>query len=504
MTGDKKKKIVWAMIPALLAAAMTVGIFTLGNPDEALSGDFTITILAVATAYSLFTFWSIFTLDDKVLKENPKGKGLALVLAVLIFALIIRIYMGLMITGYASDMSCWTAWSHAAAGKGLFEIYSDMSFIDYPPGYVYILHILGSIGNLTGMECGSAAYNLLLKMPSIIADLIMAWIIYRICAKRLRHTMGLILAFLYALNPMVMLDSAAWGQIDAILALALAGYLIALYKENFIGATLFFVAGLLIKPQMLFFGPVLAVVFIKYIANRGWGKAMKTFAISLFSGLGLFVLTVLPFTGNKEWYWIFEKYIGTIGSYNFITLNSANIYGMFGLNWMPIETVKWGLTLGVWGIIGIAATVVVYFVLGFLNKDRKNIFMLTVMLMTGIYTFGLKMHERYLFPVIVVMIIAYIYDNKDSILAFYSVLTAAVFINMAQVLAVIHIPPDDLIFRITSGVMVAAYIGIVVFCFIEVAKSIKESKINLMEESDKALGFKNRRSGNNSKELMGN
>ncbi len=489
MSEFKNKNNLWALVPALLAAAAIAGIFTLGNPEEFMSGDFKITILAVSAGYCLFLVWSLFSMNDRILGGDNSGRRTGMLVVVLIFAFIVRIYIGLMISGYPSDMACWTGWSSAAAGKGFFEVYSDMSFMDYPPGYIYILHILGSIGNLMKIDCGTEAYNLLMKIPSIISDIIMAWILYRLCAKKLLFTLGLILAFAYVMNPLIILDSAGWGQIDAILTLAIAGYLIALYRKNILGASLFFTVGLLIKPQMLFFGPVLAVIFIKYISDRGWGQAIKAFFISVFSSVALFALAVFPFTGDKPWYWIFEKYLGTIGSYNYITLNSANVFGLFGLNWVPTDTVKLGLSLGVWGIIGIVSTVVLYFVLGFINRGKKNIFILTVMLMTGIYAFGLKMHERYLFPVIAILIIAYIYDNKKSILAMFSVLSVAVFINTAQVLAVIHIPPDDLLFKITSGVVVAAYIWIVVFCFVEVAKSVRDSKVNLIEASDKAMGF---------------
>jgi len=487
--SEKRRGYLWSLIPTVLAVVMAVGVFMIEKPEEILSGDFAIVILAIATGYLVFAIWAMNSINKKTLTENTAGKGAGMVVGILIFALIIRIYITSMISGYSSDMSCWTAWSSAAGSDGFFQIYSNMSFLDYPPGYIYVLHIIGSIGKMTGIECGTQMYDLLLKIPAIISDIIMGWMIYRLCSKKFMHKLGLVLAFLYVMNPLVLLDSAAWGQIDSILTLAVAGYLLALYKENIIWATLIFIAGLLIKPQMIFFGPVLAVVFIQYIIKAGWGKAIKTFLISLFSGVALFALVVFPFTGDKPWYWIFEKYMGTINSYDYITLNSANLSGLFGWNWMPTDTVKFGLTLGTWGLIGLIATVVIYFVAGFINRDKKNIFMLTAMLMTGVYAFGLKMHERYLFPVIAILLIAYIYDNKKSILAKFSVLTTVVFINVAQVLAVIHIPPDDLIFKISSGVVVATYIWIAIYCFIEVVKSNKESKINHVETTDDVMSF---------------
>lgn len=477
MKKDLKERLLWFIVPVSLVLLLAAGILFLGNFSEPLSGDFVTVILGISLGYILFLMWALYTLDEKTLKANPKGKGGLTIAAILVFALIVRIYMGLMISGYPTDMACWTAWSHAAEGSGLFKIYSSTSFLDYPPGYIYILHIIGSTGRLLGIEYGTDVYNLMLKIPSIIADLVMAFILYRLCAKRLKHTMGLIIAFTYALNPLILLDSAAWGQIDAILTLAVAGYLLALYKDKIIWATILFIIGLLIKPQMLFFGPVLAVVFIQYIIKKGWGQSLKVFFISLFSGIALFALVVFPFTGDKPWYWIFEKYIGTISNYNYITLNSANIYGFFKLNWMPTEIVKIGLPLGTWGLIGLIATVLIYFVLGFINRDKKNIYMLTAVLMTGIYAFGLKMHERYLFPVMAVLLIAFIYDNRKSILSQFTILTTAIFINVAQVLAVIHIPPDDIVFRISSAAVVGVYIWMVVVCYKDVVKSYRLSKI---------------------------
>jgi len=479
---NKNEKYLWSLIPVMLIAVMVFGIFTLGNPDELMSGNFTIAILAIAIVYCFFIIWSVFTLEGKALVEDAKSKNRGLIIFILLFALIVRVYIASMISGYPTDMACWTAWSNSAFENGLFKVYSSSSFLDYPPGYLFVLYGLGWIAKILNIGVGTDTYNLLLKAPAIISDVIMGWILYRLCAKKLLPTMGLTVAFLYIFNPLVILDSAAWGQIDAVLTLAVVGYLLYLYKENIIAATLIFVAGLLIKPQMLFFGPVLAVVFIQYAIRNEKLKVLKVYLISLFSGLALFAAVVFPFTQGRPWYWIFEKYLGTISSYNYITLNSANVFGLLGLNWMPTSTVKMGLSLGMWGIIGISITVLIYFVLGFINRDRKNIFILTATLMTGVYAFGLKMHERYIFPVIAILLIAYIYDNKRSILVKFGVLSTAVFINVAQVLALIHIPPDDLIFKVSSGLIVLIYIWLVVFSFSEVIKSYRESKIEIIAE----------------------
>lgn len=463
----------WVTGPFVVLVLAAIGFFTLGDFKNLLSGDYAKVILGITLIYTLFTVLvGVIIKDDPLTGDSNKRKAGA-ILAVLFFGLIIRLYIAMSIHGYVNDMLCWTSWSYAAGSKGFFSIYINQPFLDYPPGYLYILHIIGSISKMTGIAPGSDIYNLLLKVPAILCDIAMAFIIYRVCTKRLMQRVGLLLAFLYIVNPLTLLDSAAWGQVDSILTLFVAGYLLMLYKEKIFAGTLIFVAGLLMKPQMLFFGPVLAVVFIKYVLDKGWLKGLKTFLISFLSGIALFALVVAPFTQGRAWYWIFEKYMGTINSYNYITLNAANFYGMRGLNWQPTDTMLGGMSLGAWGMLGLVATIVIFFIAGFMNKDRKNIFMLSAMLMTGIYAFGLKMHERYLFPVAAILILAFIFDNRKAILGMFTVITAAMFVNVAQILAITHAPPEDPMFVLTSAAVVVTYLWMCIYCFKEAVRSQK-------------------------------
>ena len=60
---------------------------------------------------------------------------------------------------------------------------------------------------------------------------------------------------LMAFNPMAIVDSAVWGQMDSVLALLTLWclYLYVKDKKPFCAAV--FVLGVLVKPQMLMFGP---------------------------------------------------------------------------------------------------------------------------------------------------------------------------------------------------------------------------------------------------------
>ncbi len=464
MKKGKIQKSIWPFLMAALVLVLLIGVFLL--PAEGESNGFNRLILIIAAIYAAYILFASIesNLDDNNPFSNPGSKALIIVVLVIAAGLVLRVVIGLAVPGYPADMSCWTAWSQAAAGNGLFQAYENTTFLDYPPGYLYILHILGSLGNMLGTECGTPAYNLLLKLPAIFADLGMVWILFSIGKKQENAKIGLHVAVLNAINPLTILNSVAWGQIDSILTLAVAGYLIMLHKKRIFSAVLIFVAGLLLKPQMLFFGPVLAVVFIKHLFEDGIKAGLKTFLFSFTGGAALFVLTVLPFSIGKEWTWILGKYMGTINSYPYATLNAANIFGLLEFNWRSLESTMLGLKLSTWGMIGLGFSVVIYFVTAFINKKRDNIFILSALLMTGIYALGHKMHERYLFPILAVLLIGFIYQKRGVTMFTYGLLSTALFINVAQVLAIIHIPGDDVLYRLSSLAVVAAYLILVASC----------------------------------------
>ncbi len=56
-------------------------------------------------------------------------------------------------------------------GDGLASFYNSGMFADYPPGYMYILWLTGSIARALGLEYGGAGYVLITKLPGILADI---------------------------------------------------------------------------------------------------------------------------------------------------------------------------------------------------------------------------------------------------------------------------------------------------------------------------------------------
>ena len=72
-------------------------------------------------------------------------------------------------------MNCFIAWGDMIFKDGIGNFYSSDSFTDYPPGYMYILYMVGAIRHVLGVAWNSTLSVMLTKTPAIIADLATAY-----------------------------------------------------------------------------------------------------------------------------------------------------------------------------------------------------------------------------------------------------------------------------------------------------------------------------------------
>src|SRR5690349_5710161 len=70
--------------------------------------------------------------------------------------------------GFYSDLHYFPLWAGDLAAVGPHRFYSTAGFLDYPPGYVYVLWLTAKLSATPGY--------LLLKLPAILGDLGLAWV----------------------------------------------------------------------------------------------------------------------------------------------------------------------------------------------------------------------------------------------------------------------------------------------------------------------------------------
>ena len=306
-------------------------------------------------AWLLFTFVDVLAAAAAVRKRGrspwPAGRSSLRLGILLAAALLLRMIVAARVLGYNTDINCFTGWSERIFSVGLTRFYSPDYFCDYPPGYMLLLWPVALIRRALGLATGTAGYRVVLKLLPMLADAAGAWLIWRASRDRLSERAALLLAGFYALNPAAIANSAAWGQIDALLTLLIALCALSAVEYRYVRALLWFAAALLVKPQALLFAPLGLAAMLAGILRAEDAEArahrLRQFLIGVACCLGVlygaaFLFCVRQATGVGDALvrpvtWMVNLYSGTMQGYRYMTVNTLNLHCLLGLNWARVE-----------------------------------------------------------------------------------------------------------------------------------------------------------------------
>jgi len=367
--------------------------------------------------------------------EEPETATTLKLTLLLIGAGFLRIFLAAVTKGYEADIATFSAWAgHAAHGLGSF--YSPGYFADYPPGYIYVLWLIGTLQKALGIDFGSPEFLILLKLPAICADCATTVLLFTYARRSWGSTASLLLAGLYAFNPAVIFDSAVWGQVDSVLTLPILLGVLLLEKSP-AGAGAAFATALLIKPQALIFAPLPLLWFAIRFLRREQHTSADLLKFTG-SGLALFCLVILPFSVGESPLWIIRKYGSTLASYPYATLNAYNLFALSGGNAAPVGDPFLFLTYGVWGNIGIVLAVLFATVVMLRGREFSRFWYSPLFLSATVFIMTAKMHERYLFPALALSLGLFIATRSRPVLVIFAGFSVTQFLNVAQVLTYSH------------------------------------------------------------------
>lgn len=395
-----------------------------------------IAILGIICMYACYkpicSYFKNLNQTSKKAAGQDKNIGLFIFTVIFAAALLFRLIAAIMYRGHETDMNCFVSWSDMVFNDGLGAFYKSESFTDYPPGYMYILYVIGMVRSFFNIPWDSVTTNVLVKMPAIIADMGSGYLIYHIASKRIKEMGAAILSALYLFCPAVILDSAVWGQTDAVFTFFVALMCYFITENKLIPSYFVFAIGILIKPQTLIFTPVLicGIVDQVFLEDFNWNKFIKNLGCGI-GAILLIVLLMLPYGFSDA----FGQYTETLGSYEYASVNAYNIWTMMGLNWIEQSGYLMGLTYKTWGTVAIVLTVVASIIISLrCKKNPSKYYFIGAFIVTCVFMFSVRMHERYIFPAMLLLIMCYSVRQRKEIYILYVILSTAAFYNMAHVL----------------------------------------------------------------------
>ncbi len=443
-------------------------------------------LIAIAAVYTLALLLMLRWLGERRHSLAAKEKRAPLFWAGLALALAVRVFIALRVEGYQVDVGCFRGWGSRMASVGAANYYSPDWFCDYPPAYLYVLSVCERVLNLVEGRAGylsGEASMLIYKLPIMACDLGLALLLERFARERggdRKHSaaLGLLLAF----HPMLILNSAAWGQIDSVLTLLLCLVAWLAIRRSWRALMPVYVLAVLVKPQALMLGFLgLCCLATEWVRDRNSRKPMLQGAgLALAAALAV----VTPFSIHQSPDWLFAKYAESLASYAHATVNTANLYYLFGANWVSVAlpahfgvalclslfAAGWGvcvflrlraerrrfiwaepagmaafalffliagLAQASWSVIGYGAMAMAFAVVLplYLRAGKvENLPLLGGALFLLLYALGIKMHERYLFPALALLFMAYAARRDARVLLALALCGAAMFVNTGIVL----------------------------------------------------------------------
>ena len=401
----------------------------------------------------------------------PK-RELIIVAFLLFVASIVRVLL-FPLQGYENDMATFSYWFNTAATQGIRPFYTyvmaNVGWVDYPPFNVYLFYAFGSLAKAFS---GSISTIYFIKLVPTLFDIATSALIFLFLRRKLTFNQSIVATSLYAFNPAIIYNVAVWGQFDAIYTfLLLVSVLLALKRKPEASAIVFAV-GLLTKPQAIALLPLIAVMIFKKDGIKRLLTSIAAFAATI-------IVVILPFEWSNPLTFLSEIYFSAYGNYQYTSINAFNLWGIFGL-WIPDGNLY---ILG-WLLFGAFAA----FTIVTLHKRLHisgNILALyaAFLLFFAFFMLPTRIHERYLFPAIVILVLLVPFSKK--IRPIYIALTTTLFVNQAYVLYYLNmnafIPQGDLI------VLAVSVINLIMFLYASMLMwhELKGSRIQNTAKPDK-------------------
>ncbi len=397
----------------------------------------------------------------------------------LLLALGLRIVLSYLIEGYAVDVGCFVSWGYTMAHNGPTQFYQATNFCDYPPLYTYVLGINSWLSSL--LQTNTGWTRVIFRLIPSLCDIAACWLLLKTPRNRFTASSGYrAIIILLAFNPVNILNSAAWGQMDSVLCLLLLGVAMEAVEGKWIQAIILYVLAVLVKPQALMLGFLgLAYMILAAVRSKNDRKKILT---GTGIGAALLILLVLPFGIQQQPGWLIGQYANTLSSYPYATVNTANLYYLAGGNWSKIESAAqiaaplilacacalhgavwflrnrekklsliepilggcfacWFIVCAFihasWALVGIGAMAYAFGIvlsMAIRSGEIRLLPYLGALLFILLYVFGVKMHERYLFPALFLLMFAWPLQKDRRILYILLFFSATVFLNEGIVL----------------------------------------------------------------------
>lgn len=341
---------------------------------------------------------------------------------IIVFAtLLIRLLLTLL-PSHKVDMGGYNYWSHYLADRGFAGIYE--THLVYGPAYLYLLFISGKVASFFAVS--DLTHEFLIKLWAVLFDFIGGFLIYLVGKQRKKRRLGFWAGVFYILNPAIFINSSIWGQFDSLLATLLFSVVYCFTQKQPVAAIILYTVAILTKPQSIFLLPL--VVYVFFFQNAQWKNILLGAGGSVLTYFVLVSPVFQPQQALDFFLWLPRLYLKYVNDYPYATANGFNFWTLMGGQTVHDSEAFWGLTFAIWEkILLLALWTLILWALIKIKKTSFSLYYLAYLLGLGFFMFYGRMHERYLVPAVIFLMVCAVQKPFLGILA--TILSVCVWIN---------------------------------------------------------------------------
>ena len=426
---------VQAALPVLLSAVPAI----VWGPDARLLG------VVCGIALGGFLGWSI--VRSVVSMPADARATLSTILSFLLLLALAKLALMPLFPGLGIDVGSYQAWASRLCDVGPGHVYQRGYFLDYPPGYLYALWAAGEFARGLGLQ--GAAFRIAIESSAVLADLAVALMAYVLAIRLERRAWAVAVMLVVALNPALLYDTVIWGQSDSVPTLFIMLSVVLALDSRFELAWGNAALAALVKPQALFYVPVLALwTLIKAGPKSALRAGLVSFVVA--------AVVIAPFQRNQRWDWIFSLYGSTAAYYHETSVNAFNFLALIGGLRMPDSSSVLGVS---YFAIGMTLLGGLYGFLAWMLRRRATaaVFPCAAWLaLFGSFMVGPRMHERYVYPALVLMTALAFGSDRHLSSIFRTILAAMTATFLFNMMYVKRILEAGTFFNVHDGWAMAA------------------------------------------------
>ncbi len=338
---------------------------------------------------------------------------------------------------------------HRAISRGVHEIYTSNArndpalnegkwnggfFFNYPPLIVYVRYLPALIyrlaepaafhlwdselgiaqmrqTDLTERLARSRGFTVAIKLPGVVADVLLTWLLWVFVTRRAGPKWGLAAAALYAFNPGIIFDSAHWGQPDSVWVLLVALSLFLAHRGRVELSWVAYALAALCKPQAAAYA--LLIVFLG-VAHATWRRV----AAASVAALAAIAIVFLPFLLHGTFVPAVQAIAtSTFGGEPFVSCNAANFWWLWtggrGYQVGDATSLLGPLTprrLGM--IVFLVVNAAIFARLARRRCGADRLFLAAALAGMTFFTFATELHENHMMAVLPLLLFAVSVDRR--------------------------------------------------------------------------------------------